>query len=506
MFRFIDKQLNGVTMYRLILYYLMFLLGTAVLLSFAHLLPYDPFTLLFSIGFLVAVSGIANRVFAWAYNVHTNVESVWISALILGLILTPSTQPHDLIGMGWAAVLAMASKYILAINKKHIFNPVAMAVAITAVTIDQTASWWVGTAAMLPVVLIGGVLIVHKIQREDMVVAFLLTALTTSTLLSFGNGDDIMLTMQRTLLTSPLLFFAFVFLTEPLTTPPTRMLQIVYGLLVGVLFAPQVHFGGFYMTPELALIAGNVFSYLVSPKTKLVLRLKNRIQIAPDAYDFIFAPQTKLSFAPGQYMEWTLGHDDPDNRGVRRYFTLASSPTEPLLRVGVKFYDQSSTYKHTLLTMDEKTEIVAAQIAGDFTLPHDATQKCVLIAGGIGITPFRSMIKFLLDTHQRRSVVLLYSNRTADEIVYSDVFNAAQRQFGLRTVYTLTDPRQAPRDWTGKLGYIDEKMIRETVPDYLVCQFFISGPNQMVNAVSEALIKLGVNGEQIKTDYFPGLA
>src|SRR5258708_25269630 len=85
---------------------------------------------------------------------------------------------------------------------------------------------------------------------------------------------------------SPLVFFAGVILTEPLTTPPTRNLQIVYGAMVGFLFSPAVHFGPVYITPELAILIGNVFSYLVSPKVKLILKLRERVQIAPDTYDF----------------------------------------------------------------------------------------------------------------------------------------------------------------------------------------------------------------------------
>ena len=120
-----------------------------------------------------------------------------------------------------------------------------------------------------------------------------------------------------------------------------------------------------------------------------MLRLKEKVQLAPDIYDFIFVPTRKFAFAPGQYMEWTLGHDEPDSRGNRRYFTLASSPTENTLRLGVKFYQQSSSFKSALLAMDQQSEIVAAQVAGDFVLPDDPRQKCVFIAGGIGITPFR---------------------------------------------------------------------------------------------------------------------
>src|SRR5260370_1410080 len=120
-------------------------------------------------------------------------------------------------------------------------------------------------------------------------------------------------------------------------------------------------------------------------------------------------------------MEFTLAHPHSDSRGNRRYFTLASSPTENLVHLGIRFYDQGSSFKQAMFQMNGKTQFVAAQIAGDFTLPTDPSQKLVFIAGGIGITPFRSMLKYLLDTHQRRDIVMFYANRRVDEIVYKDV-------------------------------------------------------------------------------------
>ena len=506
MIRFVDNVLNRITMYRLVLYYLTGLLSAAVLLSFGGILRYDPFALLFTTGFLLGACSITNWAFAKAFDVPANTESAYISALILALIITPLQSWHDLWFLGWAAVLAMASKYIVTLNRKHLFNPVAFAVALTYFTINQSASWWVGDAPMLPFVLIGGLLVVRKIRRFDLVSSFLVTALVVSLTSSLLSGTGLGGAVQRIVLYSPLLFFAFVILTEPLTTPPTRSWRMVYGALVGFLFSPQIHIGAFYTTPELAVLLGNVFAYIVSPKTTLRLRLKSKVQVAPGTYDFVFARARKFAFAPGQYMEWTLGHDDPDARGNRRYFTLASSPTEKDIRLGVKFYRNSSTFKQAMLALDQSHEIVASQLAGDFVLPANPKQKCVLIAGGIGITPFRSMIKYLLDTHQRRPIVLFYVNKTVNDIVYKDVFDQAQQELGIKTIYALTDTRNLPRTWTEQVGRISPNLIRAVVPDYFNCSFYISGPKGMVDSFKELLRQLNVKDAQIKTDFFPGFA
>lgn len=502
----IDTRLNVITMYRLVLYYLIALLVVAVGFSFVGILPYDPYAFLFSIGFLLAVCSITNWVFSKAFHVPANAESTHITALILALIITPLQSNNDLWFLAWAGVLAIASKYILAINKRHIFNPAAFAVALTYLTINQDASWWIGSAPMLPFVLIGGILMVRKLGRFELVLSFLAVTSVASLGLSLLNGDNLFTALGNLILSSPLFFFAFVILTEPLTTPPTQPLRLVYGVLVGFLFTPQIHLGAFYTTPEIAILLGNVFSYLVSPKTRRVLSLARKVRLAPDIYDFVFEPTRPFAFAPGQYMEWTLGHDDPDSRGNRRYFTLASAPTEKVVRLGVKFYDNSSSFKEAMLDMEKGEEIVASHIAGDFTLPHNPKQKCVFIAGGIGITPFRSMIKYLLDTRQPRPIVLFYANRSVNDVVYTDVFERARKELGIKTVYTVTEPRDVPLSWQGERGYITAEMIRRKVPHYANCIFYISGPLRLIESTQEVLRELHVPGRNVKTDFFMGLA
>ncbi|MEO8398022.1 MAG: RnfABCDGE type electron transport complex subunit D, partial [Chloroflexota bacterium] len=408
--------------------------------------------------------------------------------------------------IGWAGVLAMASKYIVAIQRKHIFNPVAFAVALTAITINGTASWWIGNAAMLPFVLVSGLLIVRKIRRFDLVFSFFFGALMTVLTFTLLERANLITALQNVALYSPLFFFAFIILTEPLTAPPTRRLQMIYGLLVGFLFAPEFHVGAFYLTPELAILIGNVFAYLVSPKTKLILTLRDKLQLSPDTWEFIFTPGRKFAFAPGQYMEWTLGHKDPDTRGNRRYFTIASAPTETNLRLGVKFYPESSTYKRSMLEMEADDEIVAAQIAGDFTLPEDRRQRLVFIAGGIGITPYRSMLKYMLDTRQKRPITVFYSNKSERDIVYKDVLDQAQRELGVRVIYTITNTINFSASWKGKVGRITEGMIRQEVPEYQNCIFYVSGPNAMVDEMKDVLHHLHISADHIKTDYFSGLA
>lgn len=503
--RTIDYVLDRITLYRLVLYVLLGLLGVAALLALVHQLPFSPLALLLSTGFLALICWAMNTICAAVFEVPTNFESALITALILALMLDPANSPGALLFPGWAAILAMASKYLLAPYKKHIFNPAAIAVVMTAFAIRGTASWWVGTTDMLPAVLIGGLLIARKLRQGDVLLcccAMALFVLSAATLL---EGTALSPALTQLLLQSPLFFFAGIMLTEPLTAPPTKPMRRWYAALTGILFVPILHVGSIYSTPELALVVGNLFAYLVSPKQRVILRLAKKIQIAPHLIDFVFRPSQKLDFLPGQYIECTLAHPQPDSRGNRRYFTLASSPTENVVHLGVRFYEKSSSFKRTLYNLDGQTSLVGTQIAGDFTLPLESWEKLVFIAGGIGITPFRSMLKYLIDTHERRDIVLLYVNRTVDEIAYKDVLNSAQIKLGVKIFYTLTDLAALPRNWSGLVGRINEQMLTQAIPDYAERTYYLSGPPEMVRAHEECLKRLHIKSSQIKKDFFPGL-
>lgn len=502
----IDNFLNKITMYRLVLYFLTALVGIAVILSAAGVLPYHPLMIILSLGFLVAVSYAANAIFAKVFRAHTNIESFYITAFILALIITPPDSLSDtryFIFMAWAAVWAMASKFIFAIHKKHVFNPAAFAVVLTALTLHQNASWWVGTTWMMPFVLAGGLLVVRKLRRADLAFTFIGASLAVTLALHAASLAEAPAVLWRALATSPLLFFAFVMFTEPLTTPPTRNLRTAYGILTALVYDPLVHIGGLYSTPELALLAGNVFSYLVSPKKKLLLRLKEKKEIARDTYSFAFASDTAFPFRPGQYLEWTLRRQRPDSRGNRRYFTIASAPEEPGIRLGVKFYPKPSTFKKALLAMRPGDEIVAGQLAGDFTLPRDRAQKLCFIAGGIGITPFESMLGHLLRRGEKRDIAMFYSNRTVEDIAYEDTLDRAERELGVRTVHTVADPVPG---WQGESGFLSGDILRKHMPDWRERMYYISGPRSLVAAFEKTLSQMGIHRSRIKVDFFPGFA
>jgi ferredoxin-NADP reductase len=356
-------------------------------------------------------------------------------------------------------------------------------------------------------VLIGGLLVVRKIRRLDMEGAFFLTYFVALLAFAIAQRVDLATEVRQTLLRSPLLFLAFIMLTEPLTMPPTRRLQMVYGALVGFLVVTQVHVGSLYFAPELALVAGNVFAWLVGAKANQMLWLKERRPISGETEELVFRQEHPVRFRPGQYLEWTLPHDHPDDRGNRRFFTISSPPGDDALAIGVEFKSRSSSFKKRLKTMEPGERIAAGHLAGDFVMPSDSEQKLAFVAGGIGVTPFVSMIRDLLQRGEKRDIVVLVTNRYETGAAYRDVFEQARGALGVRTVFTLTGPAETvPAGWTGRTGRIDETFLLEEIPDYMERVFYVCGSQRLVNEMKKVLARLGKERGSVRSDYFPGLA
>jgi ferredoxin-NADP reductase/Na+-translocating ferredoxin:NAD+ oxidoreductase RnfD subunit len=505
--KMIDAMLNSITTYKLTLYYLIFLIGAAAVLSFFGILNYNPLDILINAFLAVIAAYIANSALAKIFNAVTNVESVFITALILSLII-PVTFPLNVGFVIGASILAMVAKYLLTVQKRHLFNPAAVSVAaIALLSPEHSATWWVGTPAMLPFVLIGGLLLIRKIQREDMVFNFLMAYLIIvglGSILATGSIATIIRAWQVSILNSALFFFMFVMLTEPLTSPATTKLRNYYAYVVAFLYAtPMLRIISIGLTPELALSFGNVFSYIINPNYRLDFTLKSKKQLSSDTYVFAFDGQKDFKFIPGQYMEWTLPHRKVDSRGNRRYFSISSSPTENEVAMTVKFYNPSSSYKKELVNLSVGNKIIATQVAGDFVLPKNLKQPLVLIAGGVGIAPFRSMIQYVIDKNLSVDIILLFTNRTVNDILFSETFERAKVN-GVRTIYNLTDMQNLPQDWAGSSDYITDKKIMELIPDYKNRTYYLSGPQLMVRNFDQALKSAGISQEQIKMDFFPG--
>lgn len=505
MLKRIDSWVNSVTMYYLTMRGLIGLAGVAFIASVFGEISYSPLSLVLSLGVLFMVCVGGNYFSAKALNATPSVESGAITALILFFLMIPSDDVRGLGAIALAGLIATASKYVIAYRKRHLFNPAAIGALMAGLVVGFGAIWWVGTPILLPFVAVLGVLVARKIRRTHLFVVGALACIASVIIVQLvlgtvSTGQELWFLVRQLFGSWPVIFFCSIMLTEPATTPPKKTLQIVYAVMVGALFGLPVHLGPLYMSPELALLIGNLFSYLVSSKERVMLRVRQVTEVAKDTYHISFNSSQKLHFEPGQYLEWTLPHRNPDSRGNRRYFTIASAPGEDLA-IGVKIIDQASSFKRALKALGSDGVMSAAQLAGDFVLPKNVATPLVFIAGGIGVTPFRSMIAHMVAQGEKRDIILLYACATPPDFAYLDLFQQAEI-LGLRVVCIAAT---ADNGWAGRTGRLEEALLKTEVPDFAQRHFYLSGPPGMVDAGRGLLKKLGVARSRVTTDYFPGL-
>ncbi|MBA3724516.1 MAG: FAD-dependent oxidoreductase [Candidatus Levybacteria bacterium] len=130
-------------------------------------------------------------------------------------------------------------------------------------------------------------------------------------------------------------------------------------------------------------------------------------------------------------------------------------------------------------------------------------QTYIFIAGGIGITPFRSMVKDLVDKKKKIAITLFYQAHDESELLFGDLFAEAKETIGLQTVYLLQKP---PKDWPFPTGHVTQELLEKYVPHYLSSLYYVSGPQSMVTSYNAFLESLFIPSEHIKTDLFTGYA
>jgi len=226
----------------------------------------------------------------------------------------------------------------------------------------------------------------------------------------------------------------------------------------------------------------------------MILTLFKKVPITADIMSFYFKPQIPVKWEAGQFMYFTLQHDNPDDRGTGRFFTISSAPFEENIMITTRFSgDASSTFKKALLKMEIGQDISALMPQGEFVV-KDFTKSYVFIAGGIGITPFRSILLDLDFNKQlgNMRIFLLYSNRSND-IVFKNEFDGLVLKNPFLKIRYIISPE-----------ICNIELIKNTVSDFQEKIYYISGPINMVNSIEDALSKGGIGDDKIKKDYFPG--
>ncbi|HSX53159.1 MAG TPA: hypothetical protein VLF90_02195 [Patescibacteria group bacterium] len=499
--KFIDSILNRIAMYRLVVYGLASLAVAGILLAAIGRISLNPVSMTASLTLLLGACYFTEQQLSKIWQIPYNKDSWLITALIMFLIIRP---PHSVIQglvIATAGVIAISSKYLITWHGRHVFNPAALGAAYLSLGALQTTSWWVGNSTLWPLTLVIGLAIVRKIRRFPMVLTFVIVSMALQLVLIIHTHQSIHASMQNALIASPLIFLSTIMLSDPATMPPRRTQQIVFASIVAILYITAWKVGELYIYPEVALLIGTGFAFLISPKFKATLKLQEIHKISDQVYDFIFKPDKKFAFIPGQYMEWTLPDVAFDSRGNRRTFTIASSPTEDKVHLGVKFYNPSSTFKYTMSKLKPGDPIFASQLAGNFTLNNNEKNKLAFIAGGIGITPFRSMVKYITDKNIKCDITIIYIVSKPEELAYKEEFLAA-KSIGVKLIPILSNGNQKVPGMIS--ANLSSNLIEQTIPDYESRIFYISGPDAMVNSAKHLLRSMNLEIKNIKTDHFSG--
>jgi ferredoxin-NADP reductase len=499
MTRWLDRLTGRVTMYRLMVLVLGVIAAIAVLLSLVPGgLAYSPVALLATLATFLVVTPVSGWLIGRAFRTTPHVESSVITALLLFFVFFPSARPGDLLVYALVAVIANLSKYALAVRGRHLFNPVAIAALVIAFTQLSAATWWVATPNLLAPVIIGGFLVVYRTRRFALVGVFLAVTVVVSLLRLGLTGTDVASAFALTLGSGPAIFFAVFMLDEPQTLPPRRWQQLVEAAVVGVLFSLEFTLGPLYTSPELALVVGNLLAFFFGQRRSIQLDFVGSRSLTPTTRELVFSPRFPVSFQPGQYLELALPHAKSDSRGHRRIFSISSRPDATEVTFALRIPEVTSSFKRGILELAPGTRLRGTSVGGDFLLPRDASIPLLLVAGGIGITPFMSQLQHLAASGEKRDIVLVYAG--SDELAY--VEELAELDLPVLVV-APTMPPNLPDGWRylGS-GHLTGAMLEGAVPNLAERVALISGPPALVTSLRNDLRSLGVR--RVKTDYFSG--
>jgi ferredoxin-NADP reductase len=224
------------------------------------------------------------------------------------------------------------------------------------------------------------------------------------------------------------------------------------------------------------------------------LTLLKKEPVTDDVISFVWEAPADFTWLPGQYMHVTLPHDNPDNRGIERWFTIAAPPFEGKPRTTTRIVSEHpSSFKQALSRMEPGDSIEVDAPEGDFVL-GDQHAQYVFIAGGIGFTPFHAILSELDHQGVMPEIKVLYGARSK-VTAYHDELAAMTAKYPQLSVEYIVEPAR-----------INEEVIRQFVTDLKTPYFYISGPEPMVQAFDKMLQEMGVPKDNLRNDEFPGYA
>jgi ferredoxin-NADP reductase len=224
-------------------------------------------------------------------------------------------------------------------------------------------------------------------------------------------------------------------------------------------------------------------------------------EVAKGTLLVLFAVEDYPDYRPGSYFHVELpDRGDNDDKGLRRHISLVTSPTDTGV-VGLATRLRDSAFKRTLAELAVGDEVEVEGPKGSFLLPEDTDADYVFVAGGIGITVFHSMLRYIADKQLPYRVTLVYSNRDRESAAFLDeVEELEQRIDGLRVILTMTDEE----GWDGETRRLDAEVLRDLLGGLQDKRFLVAGPPAMAEGVTDSLRAAGLPEEDVLVGKFSG--
>ena len=232
--------------------------------------------------------------------------------------------------------------------------------------------------------------------------------------------------------------------------------------------------------------------------------LTKREEIAEGTMAFHFAKPADFQFRAGQSMDLTLlNPPETDAEGNLRAFSIASAPFDNDLMIATRMRD--TAFKRVLRNASPGLQVKIDGPSGSFVLHGKSEKPAVFLAGGIGITPFLSIIRQAGHDQSPHHMYLFYSNRRPEDAAFVDLLSeATKRNPNLRLIATMTEMDKSHREWKGETGLINKDMLTKHLPSLQGPNYYLAGPPAMVAAMRRMLIEAGVDKDDIRTEKFSG--
>jgi ferredoxin-NADP reductase len=237
---------------------------------------------------------------------------------------------------------------------------------------------------------------------------------------------------------------------------------------------------------------------------KQLIRLLKKDIVAVGTMMFTFERPKNFIYKAGQSIDLTfINPPETDSEGNTRAFSLTSAPFENILSITTRIRD--TAFKRVLykLPLNEKPEMAGP--FGSFTLHNNSTKPAVFLVGGIGITPFYSMLKTATIGALPHKIFLFYSNRRPEDAAFLyELIDMQKENHNFKFIATMTDMEKSTTPWDGETGFITKELIQKYLPETDSSIYYSAGPPQMVAAMRKILNVIGVDDDNIRTEEFSG--